>query len=103
MTVRIEIAPQAITQLDELNAWWCEHRPDSRTSVLDEFELAIAALREQPGTGVPYERGAVRYVRWIRLRGTPYKVFYHHEPGGEVLSVVAVWSGMRGVGPSMGR
>jgi hypothetical protein len=35
--------------------------------------------------------------------GTPYKVYYHHEPGDEVLSVVAVWSGMRGVGPSMGK
>ena len=101
MTVRIEVEPQAIAQLDELDAWWRGHRPDSRTSVLDEFGHAIAALREQPGTGVPHERGAVRDVRWVRLRGTPYKVYYHHEPGGEVLSVVAVWSGMRGVGPSM--
>lgn len=62
MKLRIEIEPQATAQLDELDLWWREHRPDSRT---------------------------------------PYKLYYNHEPGGEVLSVIAVWSGMRGVGPSL--
>jgi hypothetical protein len=100
MILRIEIEPQAMAQLDELDVWWREHRSDSRTVVLDEFEAALDTLREQPDIGVPYERGDVRNVRSLRLRGTPYRLFYHHEPGADLLSVVAVWIPMRGVGPA---
>jgi plasmid stabilization system protein ParE len=99
MKLRIEVEPQATRQLDELDLWWREHRPDSRVSVLDEFESALEALREQPDLGAPYERGGVRNVRSLRLHDTPYKLYYHHEPGGEVLSVISVWSAMRGSGP----
>lgn len=101
MKLRIEIEPQAIAQLDELDMWWREHRPESRTSVLDELEHALAALREQPDIGALYTRGGVHNVRLLRLHGTPYLLYYHHEPGGDLLSVVAVWSGMRGVGPDV--
>ena len=103
MTLRIEIEPQATAQLDELDLWWREHRPASRTSVLDEFERALGVLREQPGVGAPYTRGGARNVRWLRLRGTPYRLFYLHEPGSEVLSVVAVWSSVRRAGPPLSR
>ena len=101
MKVRIEVEPQAITQLAELDDWWREQRPDSRTTVLDEFEHALEAALEHPDRGTLYTRDGVRNVRWLSLRDTPYLLYYHHEPGGDVLSVVAVWSGMRGVGPSL--
>jgi plasmid stabilization system protein ParE len=102
MTFRVDVEPSASLQLDELDLWWREHRPDSTASVLDEFEEVIDLLETQPGVGVPYERKGMRDVRWVRLRGTPYKVYYHHEAGGDVVSIVAVWSGQRGVGPPLG-
>jgi hypothetical protein len=73
MKLRIEVEPQAITQLEELDVWWREHRPDSRTSVLDEFEQVLGALSEQPEIGVAYERGGVRNVRWFAAIWSSWK------------------------------
>jgi len=101
MTTCVNVPPSASAQLDELDLWWREHRPDSATSVLDEFEQAIALLEQQPSVGVPYEHKGTRNVRWVRLAGTPYKVFYHFEPGSDVVTIVSVWSGMRGHGPPL--
>ena len=102
MTFRVDVEPRASAQLDNLDLWWREHRPDdSATSVLDEFEYVIGVLEEQPEIGVPYERKGTKNVRWLRLRGTPYKAFYHFEPGSDVVAIVAVWSGMRGHGPPL--
>lgn len=48
MTVRIEVEPQAMAELDELDAWWREHRPDSWTSVLTTKSLAARCSRSLP-------------------------------------------------------
>jgi hypothetical protein len=67
---------------------------------LDEFDRVVAFLGDQPEIGVPYISPGIERVRWLRLRKTPYKVYYHYKRGGGLVSIVSVWSGMRGYGPA---
>ena len=101
MSVRVETLPEADALIDELDSWWRKNRPAAASQVLDEVNRTIALLSERPEIGVPYKRRGVKNVRWVRLHKTPYKLYYHYEPGGEVVSVLSVWSGMRRKGPPL--
>ena len=102
MSVRVETLPEADVLIDELESWWRENRSAAASQVLDEVGRVIALLSERPELGVPYKQRGLRNIRWVRLRKTPYKLYYHYEPGGEVVSIVSVWSGMRRRGPPLG-
>jgi plasmid stabilization system protein ParE len=101
MTLRVEIEPTAELQLLDLDAWWRECRPAARSRVTDEYARLLAMLAERPEVGAPYRHKDVRNVRWLRMKGTPYLVYYHHESGSDLVTIVAVWSGMRGEGPPL--
>ena len=58
-------------------------------------------LAEQPESGARYKRQGLRNLRRVRITGTPYLAFYHYEPGGEVVTILAVWSGTRKRGPKL--
>ena len=101
MTIRIDVEPDAREQLDELDVWWREHRPAAASVVTDELHRIVALLRENPEIGVPYTNGGSKNIRWLRLKKTPYKVYYHHEPGTNLVSIIYAWSGMRGDPPAL--
>ena len=99
MSVRVEIQPTAQRELLALDAWWQEHRAAAASRVVDEYTRLIALLAETPMMGKLYRRKGVRNVRCMRLMGTPYKVYYHHASGSDLVTIVSLWSSMRGKGP----
>jgi len=44
-------------------------------------------------------RRGVHNVRWLLMHGTEHKLYYHYEPGGDVVSIIAIWGGKRKGGP----
>jgi plasmid stabilization system protein ParE len=95
MKIRVEFEPDAIEQVEALDLWWREHRPGAASQVVDEIVRLRDLLSETPEIGVPYTWRGVQNVRWLRLQKTPYKAYYHFESGGDVVTIVCVWSGMR--------
>jgi plasmid stabilization system protein ParE len=101
MTFRVEIEPEAVAQIDELDLWWREHRPAAASQVVDELARVVATLEQSPEIGAPYRRRGIQNVRWLRLRKTPYLAYYEYKPNDELVRIVAVWSGARGRGPDL--
>ncbi|MEK7705771.1 MAG: type II toxin-antitoxin system RelE/ParE family toxin [Myxococcota bacterium] len=99
MTLQVETLPLADEHLEEIQAWWFEKRRDVPFMVLDEYARIIALIGERPEIGRPYVRRGVRNVRWVLMHGSEHKVYYHDEPGSDVVSVIAVWGGARKGGP----
>lgn len=102
MTYRIRFASEAKIQIEESDAWWAENRPTSRTRLSDEIEHADASLTAMPNRGRPYKNIRDYMIRRLRLRGTPYFLYYIvHQEQGEIV-VVAAWSGEVREGPPLG-
>ena len=99
MTVPVWFHPTALEQLESLDTWWREHRPAAAEQVTAEIERIVALLQETPSVGSPYQHAVVPGVRAVRLKRTPYRLYYvYDESAGEIV-VLAVWSAMRGHGP----
>ncbi|MCC6810661.1 MAG: type II toxin-antitoxin system RelE/ParE family toxin [Deltaproteobacteria bacterium] len=103
MSVRIVFAVEAKVQLLELDTWWRENRQAAASRVDDEVTRLVALLRKTPDIGAPYRRRGQKHVRWLHLNGTPYKLYYRHEPGADLVTIAAVWSGVRRFGPPLPR
>lgn len=99
MSIRVEIQPEAQEQIAALDLWWRTHRSAAPSLVLDELERVFGLLAEAPEIGRPYTHGGLRHIRCLRLRRTPYMLYYHYEPGGEVATIVSAWSAMRELSP----
>ena len=101
MSYDVKVAPQARSQLLELHAWWVENRPAAATLVVDEFERLEHLLADSPNTGSVFERRKGKDVRRLRLRGTPYHLYYVVDEGNQAVLIAAVWSAMRSKGPDI--
>ena len=97
--MKIIVAPEAREHLLELKAWWDENRPAARVRVEDAYALALEQLREQPWRGKRYT-GRPDY-RVLRLKGTPYSLYYRIDEDADELTIVAAWSGVRGDEPPL--
>ena len=95
--ILVDITDKASLQLHELASWWARHRADSRHQVFEEFERVIARLEENPDSGTPDQD--IDEIQWLQLEGTPYKIYYDYQPESEIVTIHAVWSGMRGKKP----
>ena len=95
--LKLQFTDRAEQHLEGLSRWWAENRPKARRQVLEEVERATALLCEVPGSGSPYARMRNREVRRCRVGKTPYYLYYVAD--AETVTVLAVWSAMRGVGP----
>ncbi|MCC6810670.1 MAG: type II toxin-antitoxin system RelE/ParE family toxin [Deltaproteobacteria bacterium] len=101
MTVRIVFVADAKAQLLALDTWWRENRQAAADRVDDEAARLVALLRKTPDLGAPYRRRGQKHVRSLHLNGTPYKLYYRHEPGSDLVTILAVWSAVRRFGPPL--
>ena len=98
--MRFEISRRASRQVERIQSWWSQHRPDAPGLFIDELTLAEEHLRTSPELGMVYgasPRGAVRRV----LLRTEHHLYYRYEAGEDRLVVLAVWGGPRGKGPRL--
>ena len=103
MNIRVEISTDANKQLDALDAWWRENRPAAENRVMEEMRRLEVLLATTPDIGTPYRKRGHKNIRWLRLHTTPYKLYYRHAPGTELVTVVAIWSSTRKAVPPMPR
>ena len=96
MTYSVVIEPEAQAQVRELKEWWDENRPDSRVRVESALLACVGSLRKNPKR---FPRHYKYDVHYVRLKGTPYLVFYQVRDETGAVHIVSVWSGMRKMGP----
>jgi plasmid stabilization system protein ParE len=99
MTVRIVVTPEAEEQARTIDSWWRNERPAAPSLFAEELAAAFALLGDAPEAGRRYPHPTVPDVRRVLLRSSRYHVYYRLHENDVV--VLAVWSGVRGVGPEL--
>jgi plasmid stabilization system protein ParE len=82
-------------------AWWRINRPKAPGHLPREIKRALLLLAEAPSIGILYAHRSGAPVRRLRLRRTPYHLFYEVDEPGKAVTVLAVWSSMREMGPPL--
>ena len=101
MSVKIVTSPQADDDIRTIDGWWRENRPAARGLFADELTEAMALLAASPGSGRRYRHEHVPGLRRIILRSTRYHLYYVVDD--DLVTVLAVWSAVRGRGPKLPR
>ena len=101
MKLQVWSTPDADAQIAELATWWREHRPAARHLFDNEIRRVWHVLAESPKVGELHRVADIPGLRRLRLRKTPYHVYYVPRPEHADVVVLAVWSGMRGEGPAL--
>ena len=98
--MNFEVSKRAARQIERIQAWWSQHRPEAAGQFVEELTLAQERLRTSPESGTPYAESARGAVRRVLLR-TRHHLYYRYEPGQSRLVVLAVWGGPRSRGPRL--
>jgi len=100
--VKLHVWPteDAEAHIRELGAWWRANRRAAKDVFKNELARVREVLADTPNIGELYEAG-VPGLRRIRLRRTPYHVYYVPRTEHGDVVVIAVWSAQRGEGPPL--
>jgi len=99
--VRFEISRRARRQIDKIQAWWTDNRPEARSLFLDELSGAERLLRGTPEAGIVYAAHATGDVRRVLLRRADYHLYYRYQASRDELVVLMVWGAAREHGPRL--
>lgn len=99
MTVQIVVQPEAAEQTRAIDAWWRENRPKSPELFFDELGAAFALLAQAPEAGPRYQSTEIPGLRRVMLRRTRYHLYYVYDAAAERVTVLAVWSALKGRTP----
>jgi len=101
MTIRFKIEPEAEAQFETLDSWWRNNREAATTQLADELTRIKLMLAAQPEIGKLSKQRGMRNTRWVPLHKTPYLLYYHHEPGSDLVTILSFWSAMKKRGPKL--
>ena len=93
----VRFTPEAAAQAEATDRWWRQNRPGSGDLFANELLGATDLIARAPGTGRAYPSRALPGVR-VALHRTRFHVYY--VPREDSVTIVAVWSAVRGQGPS---
>jgi len=96
--LKIEITPTAERHLSAIDAWWQANRESAPDLFLEELAVAFDALASVPLSGRIVAVRGLPGVRRVLLRATRHHIYYHVRK--DTVTVLAVWSAVRGRGPS---
>jgi len=99
VTFTVVTTPEADEQIRAIDSWWRENRLAAPDLFSQELSEGFAVLEAIPHAGRGYEHPTVKNVRRTLLRSTRYHVYY--VVLGEVVTVLSVWSAVRGSGPDL--
>ena len=93
------ISKDAAAQLEAIRSWWIANRPAAPDLFDRELDAAVAALGKAAQAFALYHFDADVEIRRLLLPRTRYAVYFSIEV--DVVLVVAVWHGSRGIGPPL--
>jgi plasmid stabilization system protein ParE len=95
------VVPGAQKQIEEAENWWRAHREAAPDLLAEEWEAALRMLAERPSVGRPAPRSRHRRLRIMLLPRTRYHVYFEHDETVGIVSVLALWSAVRGRRPRL--
>jgi len=98
--VKLRLSELAQQQIEEINAWWQEHREAAPLLFRQELGEAILQIEANPDLGTPYLKAAKLY-RWVLLPKTRYLLYYEFDKEAGLLAVTTLWNARRGSGPKL--
>lgn len=101
MAFRVELSPQAQTQIAAINLWWAENRPAAPVLVAVEFQTAIQQLTTLPESGRLHDRRRQVYVRKLLMPRSRYHLYYEVDLASRLVTILAVWHVSRRQGPKL--
>ena len=99
MTTNVRFTPVAKSDLLRIADRWEENRPKAPALFVEELEAAIVTLATTPTVGARYESAGKPGLRRFLMRRTRFHLYYVHDPDEGLVSVVRVWSAVRGRRP----
>jgi plasmid stabilization system protein ParE len=101
VTFKVQLSPQARTQIAAINVWWAENRRNAPTLVAIEFEAAIEQLSASPQSGRTHARSNLVHTRKMLMPRSSYHLYYDVDAASRVVTILAVWHAARGQGPAL--
>lgn len=95
------VSKRARRQIEKIQSWWVENRPEAPALFLDELAEAERHLRTQPTLGLIYTAHKSGVVRRVLLTRTNHHLYYRYLPQRDELTVLAVWGAPRERGPKL--
>jgi plasmid stabilization system protein ParE len=96
----VRTTPHADLQILEIDVWWTANRDKAPLLFVEELETAFELIARHPSAGKPRKHRGVLLGR-VLLPKTKFHVYYEEQD--DSVLVVAVWSGVRGWGPDLGK
>ena len=103
MSATVFVSPQASDQVKTLDEWWRVHREAAPELFSQEFAEASSLLANVPELGHRILHPTVRGLRRLLLRATRYQLYYVYGRRTEVVTILAVWSQLRGSKPKLSK
>ncbi|HEX5054734.1 MAG TPA: type II toxin-antitoxin system RelE/ParE family toxin [Planctomycetota bacterium] len=100
--MEVIVVPTAEAQIREVDSWWREHRTAAPELFVQELAAALALIGSRPRIGRRRRHATIPGLRRVLLRSTRYHLYYVPVDEHRIF-VLAVWSAVRGRGPSMKR
>ena len=97
----VRTTPQADEQAAHADGWWRENRQAAAAMFTDELVIALELLASTPEIGRRYRRAGIPGLRRLLMPGTSYHAYYVYDADADEVVVLAVWSAVRGRGPSL--
>lgn len=103
MRPRLRVAEPAKRQAKLAAAWWRANRPSARGLFRRELSTALGMLPRSPAMGARYDDADIPGLRRVLLPETRYHVYYIFDEAAAQVTVLAIWSTLRGEPPPIPR
>ena len=86
--MKLRYAAPALSHLQEIFAYTSANNPAAARRVIGDIRFAADRLKASPFVGRPGTASGTR--EWV-VRRRPYIIVYWIEPGGDVLTILAIY------------
>jgi plasmid stabilization system protein ParE len=98
---RIELSPDALTQIRAIRNWWEENRPAAPDLFREELLATVEALQSAPKGAAPYPFSQIPGLRRTLMQRMRYHVYFTYNEDRSLIFIHAVWHASRGRGPRL--
>jgi plasmid stabilization system protein ParE len=99
--VKLVFSPEAEQDVEKIDAWWRENRPDAPRMFAEELAGVCLQIQRKPLIVRPYrEQRGVVIRRWLMKR-TERHVYFEADVERGLVTVLRVWGARRGRGPKL--